>query len=107
MGMDPLPAALTTQRASRAWEVRGLTLAPCDLPTSSFTACTFVGDWRGYTFRGVRLWECDLSGAVLTNADSPSDYNPELLRLYRGSLITDLRGCTYDASTRWPAGIDQ
>jgi hypothetical protein len=101
MGMDPLPTVLTAAGAGKPWEIRGLTLSPCDLPTASFTACTFMGDWRGDSFRGVRLWEFDLSRANLDDnmADTGRPFSGE-------SSPVDRRGCTYDAFTRWPAGFD-
>ena len=63
-----------------------LNIYPCDLPTAPLTQCRLFGTWTGMSFRGVCLWECDLSFADLTGAD--------------------LRGCYYDAFTRWPAGFD-
>jgi hypothetical protein len=104
---------------------RGLTLRPQDLTGARLIRCRLVGDWRGKTLRGARLWECDLSGAILGRTyaerissaggrveEAAGSYNPELRRLYWEyweyweSQATDLCGGTYDALTRWPAGVD-
>jgi hypothetical protein len=87
------------QTIPTGYHLHGLTLSPFDLRGDTLTACALNGDWRGRSFAGVVLSGCDLSAAIL---DGPTR-GP---RDPTASPAADLRGCTYDALTRWPAGFD-
>lgn len=100
MGTGPPPAAVTMERASETAELSCFTLFPGRLSSSSFSSCSFEGDWRGQSFRGVRLSMCDLSRTILSSSQLPETEPP-------GHQAADLTGATYDRGTLWPAGFDQ
>lgn len=84
--------AICTNR-SGVLAIRGHVLTPQDIPGATLIDCRLISDWRGYSLRGARLWECDLREALLDNANGiVQQYQPP----------TDLHGCVYDAFTRWP-----
>lgn len=96
-----MPESVPMVSIGPANDARGVPLAPQDLPDVTLTDCRLVGDWRGRDLRRARLWECDLTGAILDNSQDPgfgpssSPYRP-----------TDLTGALYDVHTRWPEGFD-
>jgi hypothetical protein len=68
-------------------KLRGLTLAPQDLPGVVLTNCRLVGDWRGKDLRGAELCECDLTATVL-------DYRSAYVLCARAALRQGFACCT-------------
>jgi hypothetical protein len=103
VGGDPEQVTIWDVRTGRPLTLKGLTVAPQDLTRASLTDCRLIGDWCGRSLVGARLWECDLSGALLDKpirsfeSPYPEDIRPSV----------DLGGALYDRATRWPAGFDR
>lgn len=96
--------------------LRGLRLTRAIL-----TDCSFRNsDLRGAHFDGARLTLCNFRGADLSGCDFREarllgcdfrradfgGHHTSWLGRHTDTLLADLRGCRYDAQTRWPAGFD-